>query len=215
MTALDIQQLVARGEGPSLEFKRRTPEASRLAKEVIAFANTHGGKLILGVDDDGTILGVKDSEEEEFSLERALEKHCRPQVIWTSERVPITRKRDVIVLSVPRSKIKPHYLDGKNGSIVYVRVDDMSIEATRESVRLMRTENSDEGVQFVFGKPELNVMQYLEHCGRISVEQLERLAGISEKESVEILVTLTRARVLVHHREATGDYFTLTFSGEN
>ena len=67
MTLEEIKRLVARGEGRHLEFKRRVPEPERVAKEVVAFANSGGGRLLLGVDDDGTIVGVRDSEEEEFS----------------------------------------------------------------------------------------------------------------------------------------------------
>lgn len=66
MTLDHLRRLVARGEGQTIEFKRRVPSPDRLAKEVIAFANSSGGQLLLGVTDDGRIVGVKDSEEEEF-----------------------------------------------------------------------------------------------------------------------------------------------------
>ena len=52
----DLQRLVALGEGLTIEFKRRVPRPARIAKEVIALANAQGGKLLLGVDDDGTIV---------------------------------------------------------------------------------------------------------------------------------------------------------------
>ena len=63
MTIEEVRRYVANGEGQYVEFKLRVPEPSRFAKEVVAFANSNGGRVFIGVDDDGTIVGVKDSAE--------------------------------------------------------------------------------------------------------------------------------------------------------
>jgi len=214
MTAADIERLAGRGEGQTLEFKQRTPEPPRLAKEIIAFANTDGGRLIIGIDDDGNVVGVKDADEEEFALRNALEAHCTPKIKWRTERVEITRKRDVIVIAVPRSKLRPHFLIGKDSQhdkMAYVRVGDRSLEATREAVELMATADSGEDVQFEFREVELRLMKYLEQYGRIGVNSFSRFANISEEEAGQVLVTLTRADVLAHHLDLEGDYFTLLY----
>jgi predicted HTH transcriptional regulator len=57
MTLRELEQLVELGEGISLEFKRRVPQPERIAKEIVALANTNGGRIVLGVSDDGTIEG--------------------------------------------------------------------------------------------------------------------------------------------------------------
>ena len=81
MTHEDLKRLVLLGEGPRLEFKNRVPRPYRIAREVIAFANTDGGTVLIGVDDDGTILGLRDAEEELFALSTALrERMPRPKV---------------------------------------------------------------------------------------------------------------------------------------
>ena len=110
MKASDIERLAGRGEGQTLEFKQRSPEPPRLAKEIIAFANTDGGRLIIGIDDDGNVVGVKDAAEEEYALRKAIELHCEPAAKYRTERIEITRKRDIILVAVPRSKVRPHYL---------------------------------------------------------------------------------------------------------
>jgi predicted HTH transcriptional regulator len=66
MTLRELSQLTGLGEGQHLEFKKRVPGPERIAKEMIAFANTGGGRLLLGVDDDGSVVGVKDAAEEEY-----------------------------------------------------------------------------------------------------------------------------------------------------
>ncbi|MDA0873571.1 MAG: ATP-binding protein [Bacteroidetes bacterium] len=215
MTLDDIKRLVARGEGRHLEFKRRVPEPERLAKEVVAFANSGGGHLLLGVDDDGTIVGVKDSEEEEFALREALDMHIRPGLSWTSERIRVTAKRDVILVTVPDSKRKPHFIvinleDGSGPS--YVRVEDMSIEASPESIALMQLEYTAEGARFEFGDKELLLMRYLEQYGRVTVDGFAQIADLDRSDAGALLVTLTRAGVLDQHREARGEYYMIHYA---
>jgi predicted HTH transcriptional regulator len=214
MTLQELSQLVSLGEGPSLEFKRKVPKAERIAKEVIAFANTRGGRLLLGVDDDGAITGVRDAEEEEFALRQALNAHCDPPVEFDTERVPVTAKRDVILVSVPESAAKPHFLVGhQNGNDpgAYVRVEDMSVEASKEAVRIMRAEKKESNVLFEFGDKEQMLMRYLEAYGRITVEQFATLAHISNRLASQTLVILTRANVLRLHADPKQDFFTLAY----
>lgn len=216
MTLEDIKRLVARGEGRHLEFKRRVPAPERLAKEVVAFANSGGGHLLLGVDDDGTIVGVKDSEEEEFSLRQALGMNCRPKVTWSTERIRVSGKREVILVTVPDSPRKPHFIvtnveDGSGPA--YVRVEDMSLEASPESVSLMQSEGRGDGVHFEFGEKELLLMRYLEQYGRVTVDRFAQIANLEPTTAGKLLVTLTRAGVLDQHREARGDFYMIHYNG--
>ena len=214
MNLRELTQLVTLGEGQHLEFKKRVPAPERIAKEVIAFANTGGGRLLLGIDDDGAIAGVKDAAEEEYALQEALSRHSSPPVAFKSERVPITKKRDVIVVVVPVSEHKPHYLiEGGNGArTVYVRIEDMSVEASREAVRLMKAKQNPKDVFFEFRDKEQILMRYLDHYGRISVAQFANLAGIPPRTASQTLVLLTRAKVLQHHADPREDYFTLDYN---
>ena len=216
MTLRELTQLVTLGEGRHLEFKRRVPAAPRITKEVIAFANSGGGRLLLGVDDDGTLVGVRDAEEEEFALRQALRQHSDPPVDFTTERVPVSKKRNVIVVLVPPSAARPHFLHGHdNGTrTAYVRVEDMSLEASREAVRLMRSGGDPRDVLFEFGEKEQALMRYLDSYGRISVEQFASLADISPRRASQTLVLLTRANVLRFHTDVREDYFTLAYAKE-
>jgi predicted HTH transcriptional regulator len=215
MTLQDLTQLVSLGEGSALEFKRKVHRPERIAKEVIAFANSRGGRILLGIDDDGTVVGVKDAEEEEYALRQALLDHCEPPIDWSIERVPVTPKREVIVVSVPESGAKPHYLvgDGRGGdATAYVRVEDMSVEASKETVRLMKTEKRTDNVLFQFGEKEQLLMRYLETYGRITVDQFANLANVPAKLASHTLVLLTRANVLRLHVDPKQDYFTLAYA---
>ncbi|WP_022835816.1 RNA-binding domain-containing protein [Salisaeta longa] len=214
MTLRELQQLVALGEGVSLEFKRRVPRAPRIAKEVVALANTHGGRILLGVADDGTITGVSDASEEAFAFDQAVAQYTAPPVPYRTERIVIAPGRDVLLVVVPESDQKPHRLlnaAAAGDGTPYVRVKEMSVEASDESVRLMQAGDATNGVTFAFGETESLLMRYLDDYGRITVAQFAQLADVSTDEASVILVRLVRADVLRLHADRGADYFTLRY----
>ena len=215
MNLEELNRVVQLGEGLTLEFKTRVPRPERIAKEVIAFANTIGGRLLLGVDDDGTIKGVRDSDEEEYALNEALDAYCAPPVRYVVERIPVSKKRNVLFVSISESSEKPHVLvdpgDPENKT-AYVRVDDMSVEASKEHVRLMKTGKNTSDVKFEFGDKEHMLMRYLEDYGRITVPQFANLVNISKRKASHTLVLLAKANVLQLHADPKHDYFTLAYN---
>ncbi len=215
MNLEELTRLVNVGEGLTLEFKTKVPKYERIAKEVIAFANTHGGRILLGVEDDGAIKGVRDSAEEEYALNEALSTHCDPSIDYRIERIPVSKKRNVLLVEVSESDNKPHHLINPRQperKTVYVRIDDMSVEASREHVRVMRSQNNQNGVSFRFGDKELVLMRYLESYGRITVPQFANLVNISRRNASHTLVLLTKANVLQLHADPRHDYFTLVYN---
>lgn len=211
MTHSDLERLVTAGEGEYVEFKRRVPAGERIVKEVVALANTGGGKLLLGVGDDGSIPGVRDPGEERFVFERALDRHCDPPIDYT---ILLVRRQDgseVLVVDVPESPEKPHYLVDADGPdrTAYVRVEDKSVEASREVLEMMGEEERTRGVRVEFGENERKLMRYLDRYERITVEEYARLVDIPDRSASEILVHLTRINVLSLHAHEKDDFFTL------
>ena len=215
MTLRELQQLVDLGEGISVEFKRRVPQPERIAKEIVALTNTNGGRIVLGVDDDGTIQGVDHASEEEFLLRQAVETHARPDVNYETERIVVEPRRDVIVVTIPESTTKPHVVvsDGASADegTAYVRVEASSIEASDETVQELQNQKQQSGVTFEFGETESLLMRYLDDYGRISVSQLAQLADISPERASQTLLRLTEADLLHLHPDEDGDYFTLNY----
>lgn len=215
MTLDDLKRFVSVGEGRHTEFKRRMPQPERLAREVIAFANADGGRLFLGVSDEGEIVGLRDVFEEEYGLVEALSRHVEPRIETYIERVPITPKREVLVVEVPSSAHKPHFLISANGNgetrSAFVRVGASSVAASREAVRLMRFERNPRDVRFEFGEKERVLMRYLDRHERITVDQFARLAAIPRRQASQTLVLLAKADLLRLHPDEAEDYFTLGY----
>ena len=181
-----LERLAGLGEGQHLEFKRKVPRPERIAKEVIAFANAEGGKLLLGVDDDGSVRGVRDAHEELFALERALKTHCRPPIPFEVEIIEVKHRREALVVDVAPSEDKPHYLVEDDGSkTAYVRYEDQSVLASKEAVRLMRAEKNPTNTRFEFGDKEHRLMQYLDRHERITVDQFARLADVPRRSAAQ------------------------------
>src|SRR6187549_896484 len=127
-----LRKLVAAGEGSTLEFKRKATYPEKIVREIIAFANTKGGILLLGIGDDGTIPGLKYPEEEVYAMNQALKK-VKPALHYIETFVPIGNARTVIQYEITESGSKPHYFVNEDTiKESFVRVEDKSIKASRE-----------------------------------------------------------------------------------
>ena len=80
MTVKQLQDFIKQGESQSIELKQAASSAKDLAREIAAFANTCGGTLIMGVNDSGRIIGVRDLKAAEQMITNALNHNCRPPV---------------------------------------------------------------------------------------------------------------------------------------
>src|SRR6188768_1734396 len=107
-----LRKLVAAGEGASLEFKRKATFPEKIVREMIAFANTKGGILLIGIGDDGSLAGLKHPEDELHVMTEALKK-VRPSLQCNVTLIPIANSRTVIQYDIPESKRKPHYIIGE------------------------------------------------------------------------------------------------------
>lgn len=112
MNLEDIRKLVTMPESDVLEFKTHVPEAYLIARIISAFANTKGGKLILGVKEGGEIVGIDNPEKAETLLARAL-KRITPTVSVDADTIEIDGKC-VYVITVYKGKNAPYLTFGKS-----------------------------------------------------------------------------------------------------
>src|SRR5688572_15803494 len=97
-----LRTLVSKGEGFHLEFKRKAAFPDKIVREMIAFANSSGGILLLGIGDDGSIPGLKHPEDESHVIQNALKK-CRPSLEVSETFIPIGKNRSVIQYRISES----------------------------------------------------------------------------------------------------------------
>jgi predicted HTH transcriptional regulator len=193
----NLKHLVRHGEGLRLEFKMKVKYPEKIVKELVAFANTEGGHLFVGVSDAGVIEGVKFAEEEQFLLERAIEKYCFPAFTYRAYRIRLDNGRDVLVYQVYESVDKPHFvqLETDPHPICFVRVKDRTIQASKEMKQILRREN-EEGISFSYGDIERFLLDYVREKGKITLAELAQEAKIPTWLASRKLVLLVLTRVL-------------------
>jgi len=209
---LELYKLIEDGEGPEIEFKRKFSTPEKIAKEMIAFANTKGGYLLFGVDDDKKIFGIESEKSELELIDTAAKFYCEPEVDYKTEIVPI-RDTDVVVIQVFESRTKPHKLideNDKTSTRVYIRLNDKSVIASKETVNILKHSNPDSKPMILnVGELEKTLIDYLTDNERITVKEFKKLANISERRASRTLVTLVRAEVIRHHRMDNKEFYTL------
>ena len=110
MTLTEAQKFIAQGEGQRIEFKLKANHPDRIIKEVVAFSNSKGGDRFIGVDDEGSIIGLKDAEEAHYVMERAMQELCRPQIKYKYQIIPMDGKRAILHYQFESGEKKPYYL---------------------------------------------------------------------------------------------------------
>jgi predicted HTH transcriptional regulator len=201
MTFRELQLTVAQGEGLHVEFKHKLPEWPKLMRELVAFANTQGGTLFVGVDDDGGIPGLKDPREIEEAITLNLGEWVRPALEWRLVVVPLSRKRAVVAIVVPKSKTKPHFALEGNGDTVghaLIRIADNSVRASKEATELLRYEGRERDMKVEYGDKERILMHHLAAAKRITVQEYADLAKIPRAAASRTLVHLVKSNVLGH-----------------
>jgi len=197
------------GEGLTVEFKRKVSSPEKIAREMIAFANTRGGVIIFGIDDDKMLVGVESEKAEIEDISFAAQQLCDPPVEHEVHIFGIDG-HDIICMEIPESEHKPHFLveDGEERKS-FVRVGENSVQASREMIRVLRHQyGGSEPVRLVYGEAEKRLFHYFETHERITVREYARLINVSERRASRLLVRLVRAGALAIHTMEKSDYFT-------
>lgn len=138
-----VKKIISQPEGINLDFKQSISNQLKIAKTIVAFANTKGGSIVVGVTDRRKIAGI-DPEEEKFMLSQAIAHFCTPPIPHSFETYEITHWEDeklepekyLLLMLVPESSQKPHYVqDGQGNKTYYVRQNDRSIPLIIDSER--------------------------------------------------------------------------------
>lgn len=206
-----LLELIRQGEGDRLEFKQRTTHPTRIARTLSSLANTHGGRVLVGVDDNGRVLGVRDVEEELFQLRQAAQHYIDPPIRLHFEEVEAENGRAVLIVTVPESAEKPHRAQIADDEWrTYVRVRDESVLASSLTEKVLeRQEPAPQFERLPLNKEELAVLEYLRQNPRITLPQYTKLLNIGQRRAYRTLIKLTLHGYIKHHDKQKEVYYTL------
>lgn len=130
---MDIIKLAKLPESKTLEFKRDTSSLDSILKSIIAFANTAGGIILIGVEDDGTIVGLADPHHIQEQVANAIAHRIKPQILPDFHVIEAEGK-STLVIQVDHLPA-PYYLENKGENDgVYIRLGNTNRIAGKEMI---------------------------------------------------------------------------------
>ncbi len=190
-----IKRLISQGEHQQLDFKFEISDAKKIARTFSAFANTKGGKLLVGVKDNGVITGIR-TDEEDYMIESAAHLYCRPAIKYTTKKWQI-EGRWILEVGIPESKRKPHYARNEEGKwLAYLRVDDQNFLANRILLRVWKKRTGKRPVFLRYSEAEKKLLEYLRNNEKITLSEFLKTVKINKFRVENILVNLISIGVL-------------------
>lgn len=184
-----LLNLIQEGEHQQQDFKYRVDDACKLARSVSAFANTDGGRLLIGVRDDGRIAGVQ-SEGEIYVMHQAAYKYCQPEASITFDTYHADGNA-VVIATVPPSSRKPICAPDEDGQMrAYIRINDENIVASPVLFTLWKESQKPQGALITYDddiRRLLDVMQ-----GQLTLRQIVRLSKLPRRKVITLLAHLIR-----------------------
>lgn len=177
-----LKQLIQAGEHERQDFKMRVDDQQKIARTLVAFANTNGGRLLIGVKDNGKITGVF-PEEEFHVIKGAAELFCQPAVSFQS-RVWEENLKLVLEIEVepnPQRFVKAKDEDGNWKC--YVRVKDETVKANKILIKLWHLEHNAIQKPLTFKNKELECLKALsESQNPMTLSQLYKCLPFPKKD---------------------------------
>ena len=184
-----LLSLIREGEHQQQDFKYRVSDACKLAKSVSAFANTNGGRLLIGVRDDGHLSGVR-SEEEIYMMHQAAYKYCRPEASIKFDTYHV-EGRTIVISTVSPSDRRPVFAIGDDGqSRAYIRIADENIVASPVLLAVWRDAQKPHGTMMTYTDAVRKLLDAM--TGWQTLNQLVRRSAIPRPKVITLMARLIR-----------------------
>jgi predicted HTH transcriptional regulator len=191
-----LKQLIADGENLHLDFKYCVSDSRKIARTLSAFANSDGGRILIGVRDNGSIAGIK-SDEEAYMVDTAAHLFCRPEITYSIKQ-HTTAGKTILEVDVLKGTKRPYQVKNENGRwLSYFRNYDQNLVANRVLLQVWRKEEKGRGVLVKFGKAENSLMDYLKGNGSVTLSKFRKIARISSYKAEAILANLIIFKILI------------------
>lgn len=189
-----VQELILQGEHQQQDFKFEISDARKIAKSLSAFANTDGGRLLIGVKDNGKIAGVR-SEEEAYMIESAANVYCSPEVRFSMSQHRVEGKV-VLEVSIPEAENKPVCAKNEeNKLLAYVRIADENILASPIHLEVWKQKKGVKGKLIEYTEIEKKLLEKLSD-GDFSMNRFCRETGLLRRDVQALIANFVRFGVV-------------------
>lgn len=191
----DLHRLIREGEHEQQDFKFKISDSRKIARTLSAFSNTTGGRLLIGVRDNGQIAGVKD-EDDIYMIESASEIFLKPAISLEIFAHQIDGKT-VWEIEIPEGKNKPYKVEELDSMTAYYRDQDENFAANAVLIEVWKQEQANRSKRPVeFSDSERKLIDYLKVYPGISTSKAAKVMAIDRRKTIETLARLIRWEVI-------------------
>ncbi len=204
-----IQALIHDGEHQQQDFKFGITDSRKIARSLVAFANTDGGRLLIGVKDNGVIAGVR-SDEEYYMVESAAQMYSKPEIRFES-KVWKEEGKTVLEVWVPPSPLRPHFVKEPGGIFqAYVRSKDENIKADEVLVCVWQKLKQKKGAWIRYSHIEEELFRLFQDRKQITLNDFRKTARITSKQAIETLANLIVLQIIEQVVASPESFFRIT-----
>ncbi|MBI1192713.1 MAG: ATP-binding protein [Bacteroidetes bacterium] len=204
-----LYEQIKSGEGQQLDFKQHIASAAKIARTLVAFANSEGGKLLVGVDDQGLITGVDQAQERHVLLQAA--KKCCDPPLYLHFRERLAQRKVVLEVVVDKSNKQHRALDEAGRWLPWVRVEDQTVLAPGAAHEL-EIEALSDPIPILMER-HVGLLNYLEANDQISIKDYMQIMNISYGMASRSLDDLVDSGVLLREEVGGRAWYFLSSAG--
>lgn len=181
-----LRKLIGQGENQQLDFKFGITDSKKIARTLSAFSNTDGGRLLIGVKDNGAIAGIR-SDEEFYMIEAAAQMYCKPAIMFESKSHKVENNL-ILEIYISKNITPPVLAPGKGDKwYAYIRVNDENILANRVLMKYWDKKKKDDALFIKLSDSEKLLLNYLEEHQSISLSKFTRISQLTRNRAEHIL----------------------------
>lgn len=203
-----LKDLISEGEHQTQDFKFRIDDQKKIARTLVAFANTDGGRLLIGVKDNGKIAGVN-PEEEFHMIEGAAQLFCKPPVpvesrIWQEDM------KLVLEIKVEANAKRNHTaLDDEGKWKSFIRRKDHTLLANKIILKVWQFEKQGIKKPQTFGEDELACLKLVDAHQPVTLSKLYRLLPVPKAKTDHIVALLVHWKIIEMDYSEEGIFYSI------
>ncbi|MCJ8291511.1 MAG: ATP-binding protein [Crocinitomicaceae bacterium] len=202
---MELKERISQGEGSRLDFMFRIDDQRKIARTLVAFANSYGGSLLIGVKDNGKIAGVN-PEEEFHMIQEAADMFTKPEVEFESKTWQ-EGHHFVLEIIVEKSESKHKALDDDGKLRSYVRVDDHTLVGNKILDKIWQLEKFGRDRPEPFDEDTLGLIQSIRELQPVTISQLYRSIPLSKNTVDGIVSVLVFWNVINMEMNISGTFY--------
>lgn len=211
-----LNELISKGESDVLDFKYAVNDSRKIARSLVAFANANGGRLLIGVKDNGVISGVR-SGEELYMVDTANMMYCIPEVQLTKQK-RLYQGKEVLEVYIKKHESERlcAVLEDSGKEMVYVRMGSSNQLVNHIWLRVWSYKNSkDKVVKAEFRENEMQFLKIFSDGKEYTIEDIVKITKFQKKLCEHFLIKFAALNLIKISFYAKGVFYSQDMSFEN